>query len=97
MSSDGTIGGLVGSLDVLRIECPTCARQGRYHVARLLKKLGADARLIDWLHERTADSPKKNPAGPHTSMRCPCAGLGRSAVMKEIVLVTLAIDTETGS
>jgi hypothetical protein len=24
---DGTIGGLVGSLEVLRIECPTCGRQ----------------------------------------------------------------------
>jgi hypothetical protein len=54
MPSDGTIGGLVGRLDVLRVECPTCGRQGRYHVARLLKELGADARLTDWLHERTA-------------------------------------------
>jgi hypothetical protein len=39
MSSDGTIGGLVGKLDVLRIECPTCGRHGRYHVARLLEEL----------------------------------------------------------
>jgi hypothetical protein len=37
MPSDGTIGGLVGKLDVLRVECPTCGRQGRYHVARLLE------------------------------------------------------------
>jgi hypothetical protein len=29
MPSDGTIGGLVGNLDVLRVECPTCGRQGR--------------------------------------------------------------------
>jgi len=35
MPSDGTIGGLVGKLAVLRIERPTCGRQGRYHVARL--------------------------------------------------------------
>jgi hypothetical protein len=34
MPSDGTIGGLVGRLDVLRIECPTCGQQGRYQVAR---------------------------------------------------------------
>jgi hypothetical protein len=40
MPSDGTIGYLVGKLDVLRIECPTCGRQGRYHVARLLEELG---------------------------------------------------------
>jgi hypothetical protein len=40
MPSDGTIGGLVSKLIVLRVECPTCGRQGRYHVARLLEELG---------------------------------------------------------
>jgi hypothetical protein len=64
MPSDGTIGGLVGKLEVLRIECPTCGRQGRYHVARLLEEHGAAYRLTDWLHERTADCPQKNPNGP---------------------------------
>ena len=64
MPSDGTIGGLVGKLDVLRIECPTCGRQGRYHVARLLEEFGAAYRLTDWLSERTADCPQKDPAGP---------------------------------
>jgi hypothetical protein len=64
MPSDGTIGGLVGKLDVLRLECPTCGRQGRYHVARLLEQLGLGARLTDWLHERTADCPQKSPSGP---------------------------------
>jgi hypothetical protein len=63
MPSDGTIGGLVGKLDVLRIECPTCGRQGRYRVAQLLEELGPGARLTDWLHERTADCPQKNQAG----------------------------------
>jgi hypothetical protein len=29
MPSDGTIGYLVGKLDMLRIECPRCDRQGR--------------------------------------------------------------------
>jgi hypothetical protein len=38
--SDGTIGGVVGKLLVLRVECPTCGRQGRYHVARLLAEFG---------------------------------------------------------
>jgi hypothetical protein len=55
--------GLVGKLLVLRIECPTCGRQGRYHVARLLAELGASYRLTDWLHERTADCPQKHQAG----------------------------------
>jgi hypothetical protein len=47
MSSDGTIGGLVGKLDVLRVECATCGRQGRYHVARLLDELGSGYRLAE--------------------------------------------------
>jgi hypothetical protein len=63
MPSDGTIGGLVGKLKVLRIECPNCGRQGLYHGARLLKELGPDYRLTDWLSERTADCPQKNQAG----------------------------------
>jgi hypothetical protein len=63
MPLDGTIGGLVDSLDVLRIECPTCGRQGRYHVARLVAELGTDYRLTEWLSERTADCPQKNQIG----------------------------------
>jgi hypothetical protein len=63
MPSDGTIGGLVGKLDMLRIECPMCGRQGRYHVARLVAELGPAHRLTDWLSERTADCPQKNQAG----------------------------------
>jgi len=63
MPSDGTIGGLVGKLEVIRVECPTCGRQGRYHVARLLKELGPDYRLTDWLSERTANCRQKNQAG----------------------------------
>jgi hypothetical protein len=64
MPSDGTIAYLVGKPDVLRIECPTCGRRGRYRVARLVAELGPDARLTDWLHERTADCPQKDPVGP---------------------------------
>jgi hypothetical protein len=50
-------------LDVLRIECPTCGRQGCYHIARLVPELGPDYRLTDWLHERTIDCPQKNQQG----------------------------------
>jgi hypothetical protein len=64
MPSDGTIGGLVGKLDVLLIDCPTCGRQGRYHVARLIAELGTAYRLTDWLSERTSNCPQKDPAGP---------------------------------
>jgi hypothetical protein len=95
MPSNGTIGGLVGKLLVLRLECSTCGRQGRYHVARLLAKLGAAARLTDWLNERTADCPQKNQAGVTRACGAAMPDLVDLAV-KEIVLVTLAVDTETG-
>jgi hypothetical protein len=54
---------MVGKLLVLRIECPTCGRQGRYHVARLLAELGPGYRLTDWLSERTADCPQMGQTG----------------------------------
>jgi hypothetical protein len=64
MPLDGTIGGLVRMLEVLRLECPTCGRQGRYHVARLVEELGPHYQLTDWLHERTLNCPQKQPGGP---------------------------------
>jgi hypothetical protein len=76
MPSDGMIGGLVGKLDVLWIECPTCGRQGRYHVARLIAELEPAYLLTDWLSERTADCPQKNQTG--VTRAC-------SAVMPDLV------------
>jgi hypothetical protein len=63
MPSDGNIGYLVGKLEVLRVECPTCGRQGRYHVARLVAELGPKYRLTYWLHGLTVDCPQKNQKG----------------------------------
>jgi hypothetical protein len=63
MPSDGTIGYLVGKLAVLRVECPTCGKQGRYAVARLIAELGPHARLTDWLHALTRDCPEKTYQG----------------------------------
>jgi hypothetical protein len=61
---DGTIGGLVGMLDVLWVECPICGRQAHYDVARLVAELGPGCRLTDWLHQLTLDCPQKRPGGP---------------------------------
>jgi hypothetical protein len=60
---DGTIGSLVGRLDVLRLECPTCGRFGRYPIGKLVDQLGAGYCLTDWLHERTRDCPNKQQTG----------------------------------
>jgi hypothetical protein len=63
MSEPGTIGYLIGKLDVLRVECAQCNRAGRYSVSKLVTERGPNARLTDWLSERTRDCPQKNQAG----------------------------------
>src|ERR1700676_801799 len=49
-------------------------------------------RLAQWTHRRLS---AKEPGRRHASMRRGHAGFG-GPTMKEIVLVTLAVDTETG-
>jgi hypothetical protein len=50
---------LIGKLDVLRVACEKCGRDGGcYGLSRLIDKRGRDATVIDWLDELTADCPK---------------------------------------
>ena len=81
MPSDGTIGGLVGKLAVLRVECPTCGRQGP--LSRRADDRGAGAqlptdRLAIRAHRRlSAEEPSRGDA----SMWRGHAGPGRPTVM----------------
>ncbi|MGA8177554.1 MAG: hypothetical protein WB839_22910 [Pseudolabrys sp.] len=50
---------LIGKLDVLRVSCDKCWRDGCYGLGRLIEKRGRDAKLTDWLDELTAECPKK--------------------------------------
>ena len=50
---------LIGKLDVLRVTCEKCGRDGCYGLNRHLEKRGRDAKLIDWLDELTAECSKK--------------------------------------
>jgi hypothetical protein len=61
MPRDGAIvfGDLIGKLDMLRVSCEKCGRDGRYGLAKLIDKRGRDGKLVDWLDELTADCPKK--------------------------------------
>lgn len=61
MPRDGAIvlGDLIGKLDVLRVSCDKCERDGSYGLARLINQRGRDAKVIDWLDELTAECPKK--------------------------------------
>ena len=61
MPRDGaiTFSDLIGKTEVLRVTCAKCGRDGHYIAARLIRKRGRDAKVIDWLDELTADCPKK--------------------------------------
>jgi hypothetical protein len=50
-------GDLAGRLDVLRVACRKCDRAGRYSVAKLVERYGADAGLPDFKDRITADCP----------------------------------------
>ena len=62
MPRDGAIilSDLVGKLDVLHVHCQKCGRAGRYHLDRLIKERGRNARLIDWLGEITAVAQRRS-------------------------------------
>ena len=61
MPRDGTIifSDLIGKLEVLRVSCEKCGRDGRYSLTFLVVDRGRDAKVIDWLDELTAECPKK--------------------------------------
>jgi hypothetical protein len=61
MPRDGAIifSDLIGKLDMLRVACDKCGRDGCYGLGRLIEKRGRDAKLLDWLDELTAECPKK--------------------------------------
>jgi hypothetical protein len=61
MLRDGAIvfSDLIGKLDMLRVSCEKCGRDGCYGLAKLIDKRGRDGKLVDWLEELTADCPKK--------------------------------------
>ena len=61
MPRDGAIifSDLTGKLEVLRVTCEKCGRDGRSILARLIRQRGRNGKLVDWLEELTADCPKK--------------------------------------
>jgi hypothetical protein len=79
MSRDGAIifSDLIGKLDVLRMTCDKCKRDGCYGLSRLIDKRGRDAKLIDWLDELTAECPKKIARNMNDSCGARCRDLAR--------------------
>jgi hypothetical protein len=75
MPRDGAIifSDLIGKLDVLRVQCVKCGRDGCYGLNRLIKARGRDGKVLDWLDELTADCPKKlaHNMNNQCAARCP--------------------------
>ena len=47
---------------IVRIACSRCSRKGRYRLARLAERFGADARLTDVLAKLSASCPHADTA-----------------------------------
>lgn len=54
-----TLGDLVGTLEVLRVECGACGRSGQYRVLRLIKEFGEGLTLPEFRARVTADCPRR--------------------------------------
>jgi hypothetical protein len=82
MPRDGAIvfGDLIGKLDMLRVVCDKCGRDGCYGLSRLIEGRGRDAKLVDWLDEITADSAKKRRWQYERFMRRTVSAIAEGAV-----------------
>jgi hypothetical protein len=79
MPRDGAIifSDLIGKLDVLRVTCEKCGRDGRYRLCRLLDERGREGRLPDWLNEIAGDCPKRSSVNWNDRCRAACPDLPR--------------------
>jgi hypothetical protein len=52
-------GGLVGKLDLLRVECPKYGRLGRYRLADLITRYARDEKVFAFTADVTANCARK--------------------------------------
>ncbi|MGP0088954.1 MAG: hypothetical protein ACLPKB_03185 [Xanthobacteraceae bacterium] len=79
MPRDGSLtpSDLIGKIDWLVVSCDKCGRLGRYNVARLVKQLGPDAKLTDWLARITEDCPRRRSIDMSDQCGARCPDLSR--------------------
>ena len=79
LQPDGAIifGDLTGKLDLLRVRCDKCGRDGCYGLSRLIDKRGRRGKVIDWLDEITADCPKKQARNMNDPCGAKCLELAK--------------------
>ena len=64
---------LLGRIQVINVECLKCNCRGRYKVRTLVKEIGLDGNLANWLSRLSADCPRKNAHSftDRCDVRCP--------------------------
>jgi hypothetical protein len=68
---------LIGKLDMLRVSCDKCGRDGSYGLSRLIDSRGRNGKLIAWLDELTAECPKKTAHNMNDPCGARCPDLPR--------------------
>ena len=66
----------IDKLDLIRVDCDKCGRDGCYGLGRLTDKQGRE--LIEWLDELTADCPKKQAHNINDLCGVPCPQLPKA-------------------
>jgi hypothetical protein len=75
MPRDGAIifSDLIGKLDLSRVRCDKCGRDGCCHSSSLIEERGRDGKIVDWLDALTAHCPVKKAHNwnDQCAARCP--------------------------
>jgi hypothetical protein len=59
-----SLGEAAAKLNMVRLRCPKCGRQGQYQVDKLLERFGPDIAMPDLRHELAQCSDRHNMSDP---------------------------------
>jgi hypothetical protein len=64
---------LLGRIQMLNVACVKCGRGGRYRVKTLVREIGLDGNIANWLSGLSADCPHRKAAAlsDRCDVRCP--------------------------
>jgi hypothetical protein len=64
---------LLGRIETINVACVKCDRRGRYKVRTLVREIGLDGNIANWLSGLSADCPRKTAAAlsDRCDVRCP--------------------------
>jgi len=68
---------LIGKLDMLRVECPKCGRNGRYRLADLIMRYGRDEKLFAFTDDVTGTCDRRRARGDSDPCAAICPDLPR--------------------